>query len=113
MRQKIASLTSSLMSLLGDSTPEVSAKSRIAAIRQTMLDHLADVAVSPQLAKLRARILYAPDIQALWYLRGDVMTLLAETLGEAAATERLTGISELFHGLLPAAQKSRPNRLHK
>jgi hypothetical protein len=40
-----------------------------------------------------------------------MMTLLAESLGESVATQRMATITTLFDGLLPAAQKSRPNRL--
>jgi len=111
MRRTIANLTTSLMGLLSEPTPEVNAKSRIAAIRQTMHDQLADVATSSQLVKMRTRILHAPDLQALWYLRADMMTLLAEALGEAVATKRLAAVTKLFDGLLPAAQKSRPHRV--
>ena len=111
MRRTIANLTSSLMGLLSEATPEVSAKSRVAAIRQAMLDPLADLPSSSQVSKMRARIPYAPDLQTLWYLRADMMTQLAATLGESVATQRMAVITKLFEGLLPAAQKSRPNSL--
>jgi hypothetical protein len=111
MRRTIANLTTSLMGLLGEPTPEVSAKDRIAGIRQAMLDQLADLPSSPQVSKMRARIPYAPDLQTLWYLRADMMTLLAASLGESVATQRMAAITTLFDGLLPAAQKSRPHRL--
>ncbi len=99
------------MGLLSEATPEVSAKSRVAAIRQAMLDQLADLPSSSQVSKMRARIPYAPDLQTLWYLRADMMTQLAATLGESVATQRMAVITKLFEGLLPAAQKSRPNSL--
>jgi hypothetical protein len=111
MNSKLAKFTTSLMSLLGEAAPEQTAKARIEAIRQAMLDNLADVGPHRQLDKVHSRVRFAPDIQALWYLRGDIMTLLAESRGEAHATERLTHITTLFHGLLPAAQQSRPHRL--
>ena len=111
MRRTIANLRTSLMGLLSEATPEVSPKNRIAAIRQAMLDQLADLPSSSQVSKMRARLPYAPDLQTLWYLRADMMTLLAAALGESVATQRMTAITTLFDGLLPAAQKSRPNRL--
>lgn len=111
MTSKLASFTTSLMSLLGDATPALTAKARIEAIRQAMLDTLADIPPHHQLAKVHSRVRFAPDIQALWYLRGDLMTLLAEARGEAHATEHLARITVQFRGLLPAAQQSRPNRL--
>ncbi len=113
MSGAFSKFTTSLMGLLGESTSKPSAKARIGDIRQAMLDSLDGVAASHQLTKVSARILYAPDVQSLWYLRGDVMTLLAETLGESAASARLATISALFVGLLPSAQKSRPTRLHQ
>ena len=101
------------MALLGESSPELGTKARVEAIRKAMLDHLDDLDTNQRLARVQSRIEYAPDIQALWYLRGDVMVILAEAVGESAAAERLADISDKFRGLLPAAQKSRPNRLHK
>ncbi len=101
------------MGLLSESSADGSAKGRVEVIRQAMLTHLADLDANQRLVKVRIRIQYAPDIQALWYLRGDVMTLLAEALGEAVATQRLSEMTDQFRGLLPAAQQSRPNRLHK
>lgn len=101
------------MSLLGESVPEPSVKSRIVDIRQAMLDNLADVGASHQLTKIGARIRYAPDIQSLWYLRSDVMTLLAKRVGESAATQRVATTTAMFSGLFPSARKSRPTRLHR
>lgn len=111
MNSKLAKFTTSLMSLLGEAAPEQAAKARVEAIRQVMLDNLADVGPHRQLDQVHSRVRFAPDIQTLWYLRGDIMTLLAESRGEAHATERLARITTLFHGLLPAAQQSRPHRL--
>ena len=111
MKRTIAKLTTSLMGLLGEPTAEVRATGRITVIREAMLNQLADATASSRLTKMRARIQYAPDVQALWYLRADMMTVLAETLGESQATQRLSAISMHFDGLLPASQKSRPNRL--
>lgn len=111
MNSAIAKFTTSLMSLLGDAAPELTAKARIESIRQAMLDALADIPPHPRLAKVHSRVRFAPDIQALWYLRGDLMTLLAEAHGEAHATKSLALITMQFRGLLPAAQQSRPHRL--
>ena len=101
------------MSLFGESAPDLIPESRIKDIRQAMMDSLAGLAESHQHARVWARVLYAPDIQALWYLRAEMMTLLAGLLGESAAQARLSIITDKFSGLLPAAQKSRPNRLRK
>lgn len=111
MSWKKSKFASSLMSLFGESAPDMSAESRIKDIRQAMLDALVGLAESHQQARVWARVLYAPDIQALWYLRSDVMTLLAGPLGESVAKTRLSTITPMFNGLLPAAQKSRPTHL--
>lgn len=103
--------TSSLMSLLGESVPDRSPEARIKVIRQAMMDCLNGLSERHSVARVWARILYAPDAQSLWYLRGDLMTLLAEVRGESAAKAHIASITTLFEGLLPAAQKSRPSRL--
>lgn len=111
MSWKKSKFASSLMGLFGDSANDRGSENRVNDIRQAMLDCLADLEQNPQLGRVWARILYAPDIQALWYLRSDLMTVLAGPLGESAAKARLAVLTEQFNGLLPAAQKSRPSRL--
>ena len=113
MSWKKSKFASSLMSIFGDSTPDVSRQSRLSGIRQAMLDCLAGVEESPDREHVWSRVLYASDVQSLWYLRGDVMSLLAGLIGESAAMVQISAITHMFKGLLPSAQKSRPNRLHK
>jgi hypothetical protein len=52
------------------------------------------------------------DVQALWFLRGDLVGLLASTLGEAAALEKIDVVSDLFESLLPQGMRSRPSPLN-
>ena len=113
MRWKRSKFVSSLMSLFGEPAPVSGSACCIQEIRQAMLDCLAGLDESHQAARVWARVLYAADIQALWYLRPDVMTLLAGLLGEATAHARIATITHMFTGLLPAAQTSRPNRLRQ
>ena len=103
------------MSLFGDtSAADPSPEFRLQEIRQAMLDCIDGVdEESFEGTRVLAQVLYATDIQSLWYIRPDVMTLLASLRGEATAHARLATISEMFIGLLPAAQKSRPNRLRR
>lgn len=75
-----------------------------------MLNCFQGVPPGPDQARIWGRVLYASDIQALWYLRSDMMTLLAHPLGETEARSRLATVTALFAGLLPAAQKARVNR---
>lgn len=111
MSWKKSKFASSLMSLFGEPAPDLNPESRIRDIRAAMLDCLAGLGESHELARVWARVLYAGDIQALWYLRAEVMTLLAGRCGESAAHSQLSCITHMFDGLLPSAQKSRPNRL--
>jgi hypothetical protein len=57
------------------------------------------------------RIRYAGDVQGLWYLRGDLMAVLASSHGEAAAREKLESLRDMFEDLLPRGLRSRPSPL--
>jgi hypothetical protein len=63
-------------------------------------------------AGLSRRIRYATDLQALWFMRGELMQLLARNHGEAAAREKLDELSSLFTDLLPSGLRSRPSPLN-
>lgn len=47
------------------------------------------------------RIRHATDPQVLWYLRPELMRVLAASQGEARARQILARISPLFHDVLP------------
>lgn len=57
------------------------------------------------------RIRYAGDVQGLWYLRGDLMAVLASSHGETAAREKLESLRDMFEDLLPRGLRSRPSPL--
>jgi hypothetical protein len=82
---------------------------RIEGIRDCMLEALG--AEAPEFAYIARRIRYAPDIQALWYLRGDLMAVLAAKEGETAAGRRIESISAMFAGLLPRGLGARNSPL--
>jgi len=113
MSWKRSKIASSLMSLFGDSAPAPVPHGRLQDIRQAMLDCLRLLNDSERTSHTLTRVMRAPDLQALWYLRADVMTLLASLVGESQASARLRPITNMFVGLLPAAQKARPSRLHR
>ena len=79
-------------------------------IREAMLELLGEPGAQAVRAVTR-RVRYANDIQALWYLRGDLLAALASVDGEAAAREKVAGITDMFRGLLPASLNSRPSPL--
>ena len=112
MRWFKGSIRSSIYGLLGNPTaPSDSAlETGMEDIREAMLSLLTDDGAR-RFPNVTRRIRYANDIQALWYLRGDLMAALASSLGEAGARERVHEITEMFHGLLPGSLSSRPSPL--
>ena len=62
--------------------------------------------------QIRRRIRYAIDVMALWYLRGDLMAVLASKHGEAEARLKLSAISDMFEDVLPEGLRSRPSPLN-
>ena len=84
--------------------------SSIDAIRQAMLEALGALGAA-NYPVVRLRVSYANEIQDLWYLRGDVMAVLAALEGEAVARSKLAHISDMFKGLLPRSMSSRPSPL--
>ena len=108
MRRMAVSFISSMQSLLGASVagPQRS-PARLETIRQAMLDLLQEdgCRVFPLVER---RILFASDLQALWYLRSDLMAALSYLQGERIARQSLKDITELFEGSLPKGMFSRP-----
>lgn len=111
MRWLKPNLRSSIYGLLGNPTPT---DSRLEAgtedVRETMLDLLGEPGAKQFPAVVR-RIRYANDIQALWYLRGDLMAALAAMHGERMASEQIGTLSRMFKGLLPASLQTRSSKL--
>jgi len=112
MRWRKPNLRSSLYGLLGSPVPPSDSvmENAIEDVRETMLDLLGD-AGPKNYAALTRRLRYAADIQALWYLRGDLMAALAEMHGERAAREHIEQVTRMFKGLLPGGLHSRPSPL--
>lgn len=82
----------------------------VEAVRAAMLETL-QAAIPVGRSPLEHRVRFAADIQALWYLRGDLMGVLCSVHGEARARALLAGITRLFDGLLPDGLVSRPSPL--
>jgi hypothetical protein len=112
MRWLKPNLRSSIYGLLGNPiTPSESIlENGTEDIRESMLIALGDQGPKhfPQITR---RIRYANDIQALWYLRGDLMAALASMHGEKTAREKVASITAQFQGLLPGGMNSRPSPL--
>ena len=112
MRWLKPNLRSSIYGLLGNPLPpsESVLEGGTEDIRESMLELLGEGGPKdfPQITR---RIRYANDIQALWYLRGDLMAALAAMHGEASARARVASVTGMFRGLLPGALNSRPSPL--
>ena len=66
---------------------------------------------SDKAAMLNLRIRCAATLQSLWFMRSEMMALLAATHGEAQARHRLDRISETVRDVLPSGLRSRPSPL--
>lgn len=112
MRWLKPGLRSSIYGLLGNPMPPTDSmmENSTEEIREAMLEALGPSGQKsfPNVAR---RLRYANDIQALWYLRGDLMAALAALYSESVAREKLAGISGQFQGLLPGGLHSRPSPL--
>jgi len=80
---------------------------RLEAIRQLMLDCLADEAGLSFSPLLERSVLLAPDLQSLWYLRPELLMVIGAERGETAAREAVAHITAMFDGMLPRGLCSR------
>ena len=105
-------LRNSIYGLLGNpATPSDSVlETGTEDIREAMLSLLAE-AGGKQFSNVTRRVRYANDVQALWYLRGDLLAALASTHGEMAARQKVQRVTKMFEGLLPGSLSSRPSPL--
>jgi hypothetical protein len=111
MRWLKPNLRNSIYGLLGQTTTPSDSilESGIEDIREAMLALLGDS--GKQYPQITRRIRYANDIQALWYLRGDLMAALAALHGESDARKQVQRITDMFRGLVPGSMNSRPSPL--
>lgn len=112
MRWLKPNLRNSIYGLLGQPpAPSVSVlESGTEDIREAMLGLLGADGPRRQ-PQITRRIRYASDIHALWYLRGELMAVLASEAGEAAARHKVASLTAQFQGLLPAGLTSRSSPL--
>lgn len=112
MRWNSSKLITGMQSLINSLSFQGSVRNQpsIDAIRQAMLEALGTLGASSY-PVVQLRVSYANEIQDLWYLRGDVMAVLAALEGEAIARYKLSHISDMFKGLLPPSMSSRPSPL--
>jgi hypothetical protein len=107
---KLAShFISSMQGMLGFSQADESRSAFcIEDIRQAMLDSLGEEGCA-NYPHIERRVLFAPDLQGLWYLRSDIMVAISSLKGEMVASQRIRQITGMFEGLLPTGMISRPS----
>ena len=101
MLKTLSRFTSSFASLLSDPATEVDADGRIEDIRAAMMYQLTMIDDSSDCSYVWSCVVRASDVQALWYLRCDLVSALADSVGEPAAREKVEPITEMFRGLVP------------
>jgi hypothetical protein len=111
---KTKDLRSSIYAMFSVSTaatPRAEDPATMDQIREAMLA-MAAMDHGERAAGLARRIRYATDLQALWFMRGELMQLLARDHGEMAAREKVDELSVMFTNLLPSGLRSRPSPLN-
>lgn len=111
MRWLKTNLKDSFVALLGggDTNPE-NLEERIDGIREFMLRELGESAKKNN-PKLVRTVTFAPEVQDLWYARGELMAAFSDLYGETLARQKIAQVTRLFKGLLPEALNSRPSTL--
>ncbi len=108
MNKLASQFISSMQGLLGRPLSEdANATVRIEDIRQVMLDSIGDEGCASY-PHIERRVLFAPDLQGLWYLRADIMVVISSMQGERVANQKIRLITGMFEGLLPRGMMTRP-----
>ena len=110
-------LVSKLSSFFHPSSPQKLAKQLESEenvterVRDLMLGLVAQVEQTDRSRRFVHRLRYAQDIQALWFMRGEVVAVLAIALGEVEALHRVERMSAEVRDSLPGGLRSRPSPL--
>jgi hypothetical protein len=73
----------------------VEPSARLEEIRKAML-HMLEQSPDGNNTAIERRVLFAQDLDELWYLRPDLMTAVAAVRGETAARACLTEVTSMF-----------------
>lgn len=87
--------------------PAAQPSERLEEIRKAMLA-LLEQSPNGNNSAVERKLLFAHDIDALWYLRIDLMTALAEARGESVALTCIVDITRMFD--TATSGKLRPER---
>ncbi|MDM0044345.1 hypothetical protein QTH91_07635 [Variovorax dokdonensis] len=83
---------------------------RAGEIRTAMLQMLRTHGRDYGIVRVAQKVQFADNLEALWYLRQDVMTALSDFDGESAARHQMRQINRMFKGRLPDALGPRDHR---
>jgi hypothetical protein len=113
MLKTISRFTSSFAALLSEQNTVIDMDGRVEYIRAAMLRALSavDRLEANQGPKAWTDISRAHDIQTLWYLRSDLLSVLSECSGEQVAREQMDAITEFFRGSVPKNQMPGTRRM--
>jgi hypothetical protein len=91
---------------------DANTEARVEEIRLAMSDALKphQNAVGFEFMRVHSAISNADDVQALWYLRSDLFSVLSASAGENVAFKTVEEITEQFEGLVAASQFQKPAR---
>lgn len=89
--------------------PVAGSNDDLETLRKAMLDAL-EQSIDGVSSAIERKVLFAHDIDHLWYCRPELMTAIAASRGEAVATDRLAEITRLFETRMPERfkRKARP-----
>ncbi|MFH0129769.1 hypothetical protein [Variovorax sp. EL159] len=97
-----------LLNLPGFGSRQV-AESQLGRIRTAMLSALQGRS-GHSVQRVSQRVRFAVDMEALWYLRQDVMIALSDIDGESAARRQMKAINSMFKGGLPGSMGPRAHQ---
>jgi hypothetical protein len=103
VRKRLTQFATTFAGLLGAADTSVDASAQLEDIRHAMLASLSAIpANAAGLDKTWGAIARAGAAQTLWYLRSDLLSLLADHRGEVDARKDLEHITQMFRGMVPA-----------
>jgi hypothetical protein len=112
MRNTISRFTSSIRLLFSSDTSPTDLENRHENIKDAMLLALskANAESNAGFDLIWSSVVRANNIEALWYLRCGVHSVLAKGIGEKAASKQLANITSMFNGLVSDSQLSVPKQ---
>jgi hypothetical protein len=104
MFKSISKIATSLMGLLTQPpmADDATRDAQCETIRQAMLFLIDRCDISEATTQLETKVFYARDIEALWFLRTNLLARLEISLGEGRAQAEFDAITRMFEGYLPA-----------